>query len=185
METREFEKVAGGKKRFLQLSHRPESRVTVWLRFAEITVFAEINDWATREKSTPGSCEFGGNAPEAIRRVRTARALTAMSSASLVRAWREAKIWKGAYCRSLKENALLNEDIAFLRRELAAAHSRESALMPLARKRKHEKPPAAHALKEKEKKKKKRRKERLPSCVEADCGCCACNDCSEICSQCE
>jgi len=109
-----------------------------------------------------------------------------MSSASLVRAWGAAKIWKRAYCRSLRENALLNEDIAFLRRELAAAHSREPKLPPLARKRKHEKPPAAHALKEKEKKKKKkRRKERLPSCVESDCGCRACDDCNEICSQCE
>jgi len=106
-----------------------------------------------------------------------------MSSASHVRAWREANIWKRAYCRSLRENALLNEDIAFLRRELAAAHTRESTptLPPLTKKRKHKKPPAASE----EKKKKNRRKERLPSCVESDCGCCACDDCNEICSQCE
>ena len=92
-----------------------------------------------------------------------------MSSASLVRAWREANIWKRAYCRSLRENALLNEDIAFLRRELAAAHTR-AAPLPSSKKRKHEASPAALP-------KKKGKKN--------DCSCDGyCADCGEPCKEC-
>ena len=135
-----------------------------------MTIFAEINDWAIPKNRIPWDREFWGNAPEAIRLQFELRALTMSAPDPLARAWKEANIWKRAYCRSLEENAQLNEEVAFLRRELAAAHTRAAPQPPPSKKRKHEAPPAALP-------KKKGKKN--------DCSCDGyCADCGEPCKEC-
>jgi hypothetical protein len=130
----------------------------------DLRVFAEINDWAIPKNWIPRDCKFWEKAPEAALTVPRSP-LAAMSSASLARAWKEANIWKRAYCRSLEENAQLNEEIAFLRRELAAAHTRAAPQQPPSKKRKHDAPP-------------KQGKKN-------DCSCDGyCADCGEPCKEC-